>query len=55
MLGLLGGIIVVLSAFGLSYQFTVGGMLWFMVGIALCIPNLIHLIVVDRYNGNKRK
>ena len=55
MLGLIGGIILVLSGFSLSWEFTIEGALWFIVGLALCIPNLIHLVVVDRFYGNKRK
>jgi hypothetical protein len=55
MLSFLGGILVLLSAFSLSYGFTVENFLWFILGVILCIPNLIHLVVVDRFNGNKRK
>jgi len=55
MLGLLGGIIVLLSAYSLNWEFTFGGLLWFIIGVCLCIPNLIHLVVVDRFYGNKRK
>jgi hypothetical protein len=55
MLGALGGIIILLSSFSLNYEFTFGGLVWFMVGVLLCIPNLIHLVVVDRFYGNKRK
>ena len=55
MVALFGGIIVLLSAFSLSYEFTGESFLWLILGIFLCIPNFIHLVVVDRFNGNKRK
>ena len=55
MLSLLGGILVLLSAYSLSWEFTFGSFLWLILGIVLCIPNLIHLVVVDRFYGNKRK
>jgi hypothetical protein len=55
MLALFGGIILLLSFFSLSTEFTLGGLVWFMIGLLLSIPNLIHLVVVDRFNGNKRK
>jgi ABC-type glycerol-3-phosphate transport system permease component len=55
MMALFGGIIVLLSAYSLSWEFTFGSFLWLILVILLCIPNFIHLIVVDRFNGNKRK
>jgi hypothetical protein len=55
MLSFFGGILVLLSAFSLSYGFTMESFLWLILGIALSIPNLIHLVVVDRFDGNKRK
>mgnify|MGYP003353333607 CR=1 FL=1 len=55
MLSFIGGIILLLSAYSLSFEFTLEGALWFVLGVALSIPNLIHLVVVDRFYGNKRK
>jgi hypothetical protein len=55
MIALFGGIIVLISAFSLSYGFTMENFLWLILGIVLCVPNFIHLVVVDRFNGSKRK
>jgi hypothetical protein len=48
MLALFGGIIVLLSFFSLSTEFTLGGLLWFIAGLLL-------LYVAERSNGSKRK
>lgn len=55
MVALFGGIIVILSAYSLSWEFTTESFLWLILGILLCIPNFIHLVVVEKIYGGKRK
>jgi hypothetical protein len=55
MLASLGFFLMLCGMYSLSVQFTLGGLGWFVLGVALMIPNFIHLVVVDRFNGNPRK
>jgi hypothetical protein len=55
MLASLGFFLMFCGMYSLSVQFTLGGLGWFVLGIALMIPDYIHLRVVEFINGYKRK
>jgi hypothetical protein len=55
MLAGLGFVLMFLGLYSLSVEVTLGGLGWFVLGIALMIPNFIHLVVVDKFYGNQRK
>ena len=54
-MNVLGFILMFLGMYSLSIEFTFGGLGRFVLGVLLMLPNWIHLIVVDRFNGNQRK
>jgi hypothetical protein len=55
MLASLGFFLMLGGLYGMQVKFNLGSLGWFVLGIALMIPNFIHLVVVDRFYGNKRK
>jgi len=55
MLATLGFFLMFCGMYSLSVQFTLGGLGWFVLGVALMMPDFIHLRVVEFINGRKRK
>lgn len=55
MVALIGGILVVLSAYSLSWAFTMEALIWGIVGVLMCIPGVVHFVVVEHLYGKKGK
>lgn len=51
----LGSVILLLSWFGLSDSFSLEGVMWFIIGLCMVAPHVVHDLIMETLHRVKRK